>query len=292
MNKIITVNDPSLAGACGAVVYWSIQGMVNYDHTCSALKALGLGDEALPPRMTSGKCLTLALEETHTSKGGVTKVMPVKGKASGTIGLYKHSGGAGRSEYACLWCVSADEQGKLKFEDMAEAHDIFDVELVTEAFSKMWGQLLPSDVGSWLAKVVRSPLVHGLGLRDHGGIYFVPPATKSVWTSITNAISSVQLFQIPAMNGPDAIAAVMASLGEEAQRLSLELLEIKRKANSEDEGVRGPRQKTLDRMAVEAAAGLQKITMYEQLLGMNLDALRKQVSDAMVEKDTADVLSL
>ena len=32
--------------------------------------------------------------------------------------------------------------------------------------------------------------------------------------------------------------------------------------------------------------------MYEKLLGTNLEALRKQIADAMIEKQTADVLTL
>ena len=293
MTQIIAVKDNT--PACGIVTYWSIHGSADYATTCQALSArAGVGSDALPPRMSPGKVLSVALEASHTSRGGMTKVMPVKGEPSGTIGLYRHTGSKNSSDYHCLWCVSADADGKLHYKDMAEQHDIFDEELLQDQFDRLWGTLDSSAVGSWLARIVRSPAINGLGLRAAGGVYFVPPKTKQAWLTIVGCFPTVSIFQIPAMDGPDAVAAVIAALGEEATKLAQDTLEIRRKAlaTEKDTGKYGPRASTLEKAAAEAEAGLNKIAMYEKLLGTNLEALRKQIADAMIEKQTADVLTL
>jgi hypothetical protein len=293
MSQIIAVKDNT--PACGIVTYWSIQGSVHYDSTCQALTARSLvGADALPARMSPGKVLTTALEASHTTRGGMTKVMPVKGEPSGTIGLYRHTGSKNSSDYHCLWCVSADSEGKLHYKDMAEQRDIFDEEMLQDQFDRIWGTLDSSAVGSFLARIVRSPAINGLGLRAAGGVYFVPPETKQRWLDIVKCFPTVSIFQIPAMDGPDAVAAVIAALGEEAAKLAQDTMEIRRKALSTEKepGKYGPRASTLEKAAAEAEAGINKIVMYEKLLGTNLELLRKQISDAMLEKQTADVLTL
>lgn len=292
-NTIIAVKDNT--PACGIVTYWSIHGSVPYLATCQQLatKCL-LPPESHPPLMSPGKVLGMALENSHTTKGGRTKVMPVKGEPSGTMGLYRHTGSSNSSDYHCLWCVSCDANGKLHYKDMAEAHDIFDEELLQDQFDRLWGTLDSSAVGSWLARIVRSPAIQGLGLRAAGGVYFVPPSTKQAWLKIVSCFPNVEIFQIPAMDGPDAVAAVIAALGEEAAKLAQDTMEVRRKAfNAEaDSGKYGPRASTLEKSAEDAKAGIAKIAMYEQLLGANLEALRAQIKNAMLEEQTSDVLTL
>jgi hypothetical protein len=291
MQQIIAVNDQALVSSAGIVTYWSIHDSIGYDAVCAQLKAAGLDDGALPGRMSASKCLMLALEDAYVTARGATKVMALKGQSS-KIGLYQHTGGSGESNYRCLWAVSADDKGVITYHDMAAAHDLIDEDMVSDGFAKVWGKLLPSDIGSWLAKLVRSPLINGLSLRDHGGIYFVPPNTRDMWNKIVAAIPNVKLFRIPALNGPDAVAAVVSALGEEAQQLAHDLLEIKRKPQQEDvKGKGGVRKSTIERMEKEAANGIEKIKLYEQVLGQKLDALRTQLTNASVEKTTADILS-
>jgi hypothetical protein len=292
--NIVAVRDDSTFAVCGNIIYWSVSGAAPYDALCAQLKAAGYSDELLPARMSPGKAVQIALEASHTTAGGQTKVMTVKDRPAGTVGLYQHQSGQGKSNYRCLWAVRANELGSVVFEPMAEAPDDMDKGMFMEEFNRVWGMLTSSDLGSWLADVVRSPKFQGLGLRQHGGIYFIPPPAVPLWQQLKVILTNAKLHAIPAMRGPDAINALADSLAEEASRLQEEITEVKRKAYlAQKEGAGyGPRKATLDRMAEQAARGLEKIQAYEKLLGRSLSNLSSKISTAVAEKETAEVLDL
>lgn len=292
--NIVAVKDNADFSVCGSIVYWSISGSTSYDSLCQNLKALGYADGELPPRMSPGKAVQMALENSHVTAGGKTKVLPVKDKPSGTVGLYQHQGGASSSNYRCLWSVRANDLGSVVFEGMAEMPDEFDKSMFMEEFKSIWGSLTGGDIGNWLAKIIRTPRFHGLGLRQHGGIYFIPPSSIKGWQELRALLTTVNMHSIPAMNGPDAINALVASLAEEATKLQEDILEVKRKAYeaSKDGGGYGPRKATLERIEEQANLGLQKLKAYEQLLGQNLSNLSSKITSAVSEKETAEVLDL
>lgn len=126
------------------------------------------------------------------------------------------------------------------------------------AFEYHTGHLTPTEMATWLPALVHA--FDGIGIRDNGGVYFIPASGRANWQRVVSAlraVSSHRVFGIPVMPAEDTALAFLDALEREAEAfveaamLALPTL-----------GDRGR-----DRRMADAAALHAKLERYETLFG-------------------------
>jgi hypothetical protein len=135
-------------------------------------------------------------------------------------------------------------------------------------YDRTMGEVL--NLSSWLVRMVYS--THAVGLRDTGGIYFVPRDGVDEWKKLVGAIraaSAHQFFEVPALRSSEAVDAILDALITEAGE---SILKMEEQLTSDKLG-----EKALHGRVEKCDAMKSKIESYEALLGTNLDKLRERL---------------
>lgn len=130
--------------------------------------------------------------------------------------------------------------------------------------------LTTTDFSNWL--LVRAGDLHAIGLRSRGGFYFVPKDKVEEWrriVAIVRACSGHAVYEMPAMKTKEAVAAILASLRNEATK-QFNVVETYLAAG--DSSTRGLNSAT--RTADELRA---KLAHYSELLGAQLGDLDQRL---------------
>lgn len=279
--NLIAVPELAAAGVAGGIVYWRLAGAVDYDDLEAAWLDAGLQPENLPSPITRFVALKRTMD---TFKERAVMVKPLRGDAEGFVLVHEHYDASGRPSYRTGLEVrlGADGQPEATFEpgqDIERSMDLLGQ--IRATFAHQLTSLSQQDVSTWLVGLARG--VHAVRLRDTGGIYFVPRDHLPAWRRCAAALrtaSACQLFEIPAMQSEDAIAAVLDAVTREAEAAVAEM----------DEELDNPCSKRVLNNRTKAVAELeQKLAGYERLLGVqqatlhgHFEALQARIANALL----------
>lgn len=265
----------------GAVVYWSLRGSLDVAALTQVWEDAELPLEILLHPPSPDAALSRAVRTLASPR---TLVRPLEGRNGYAVVQERaakdgvlHSTEfsvrqtvAGRLEFLVpgySWMSTGGVQGSV-----AEAAVCRRAHSVQIAYEKALGEAAPEDVGGWLVRLALKYL-DGVGLRDAGGFYYIPPAHVASWESVKRAVRAVsnhKLQQIDAMRSEDVVDAVLDAVDEEAQVF----VEKTFSELADEMGVRALRTRIARAEQVEA-----KVRRYEGLLGVRLEKLRERVGE-------------
>jgi hypothetical protein len=254
-------------GTAGAVTWWRLSGVIDYDRLVAEWKAAGfpLCDLPAPPSDTSA--LRRALEVYRAAN---TLVRSLPGGGYAIVDEDFAGGDNDDPEYEVRFKVWIDEQEMaLSFDrEMDEA----ELDVIHDTFMRCRRELHHQDVSAWLVK--RCKAVQSIGLRDTGGIYFVPEQFAPTWSLLADLLarcSASRIYEIPALKNDRAVEAIMEAVINDAAD---HVAKLTKALDEKDLGERGLRGK-----ATKCEALATKLRLYEELLGRKMEAITARVQE-------------
>ena len=260
--KIVIVPDHQ--GRAGCVTWWRLSGVMDYDRLKMewARRDLPLADLPAPP--TDAAALRRALDGY---KGPRTLV---RGLPGGGYAVVDEEFGADEDdpEYDVRFKVWLDmDELEMRFDrEMEEA----EIDRIHERFVAARRDLTHAEISPWLVR--HGVKMQSVGLRDTGGIYFIPEQFAPTWSALADIVrecSASRVFEIPALMSGRAIEAIMEAVIAEAQT---EVDKLTSALDTTEVGVRGLKGK-----AAKCEALADKLRLYEDLLGSKMGSIHERV---------------
>lgn len=251
----------------GAVVYWQLSGDVDDADLARAWNDAGLDLGLLPNSPSPEVALNRAAKELQ-SRSVLIRQHPAGGWA-----IVKEFNDEGKLDYVVGPRVYLSKEGVIvvepaKHQSQGEAD--LDACTVYEAFKKHQGLLSTTDISSALVNI--ASVLGAVGLRDRGGIYFVPKEsidTLHVMKTVFSVVTAHVIHEIPALKSDETVSAIVDALRREVQDA---VVNVEGEINM-DMGTRAAanRIKEMDALA-------DKVSGYETLLGLELSDIQSHLS--------------
>jgi len=265
---------PDLA-ECGAVSYWKLKGVVDAAALAAAWSDEML-DHALLPVPPSGD--TALGRAVHELAGKRRLVRPLAKRGDWVIVDEEIVGTTLTYTNECRthWdsqrsCPSVTPQN----------HPL--ASKILANFTRVQTELSSEDISAWLVRLATK--MSAISLRDTGGVYFVPRKGMEFWRSVVRALQAAsqhRLFKLPAMKNAEVVEAVIDAVTAEAEA---EAAVMEAELAKEGDDALGAR--ALTGRATRCEAVLAKVSTYEVLLGVKLDALRARMETLKADLATA-----
>lgn len=272
----VAATDEVEKRACGRITMWSLSGDVTVDALAAALKANG--SKAIPPEAPSGLvALHRAVDAVAKSLGRLD--VHHKGRGEWAI-VSKPTEADVLGKPTLLYAIECN--AKIVREGDTEHLEISGQgeEQIRAAYNVAKGVLAPSDIGTWLCdKLVR---LGGIALRDSGGVYFLPKQSTPTWDRLRaglTACSKHRVHTIPAMRSEDAIDAILSAVVADTQAACAKIASDIADGDLGDRGL-----KNREKLTAEL---VERLAMYENLLGKRLDGLRAAIDETNMAIATA-----
>lgn len=248
----------------GSVVWWRLSGGLDLVALRTTWEAEGLPVAWLP----SPPSYATALRRALTGQRGPKRLLRTLG--DGSFVLVDETEHVGDLQYETVLKARLDKVGRLEFSSVRDwgKTDIRDD--IRDDFTRYQDELIQADVSPWLCKVMDR--IQAVGLRDTGGIYFVPRFELGLWESAVRALRASSLHVIscvPAVRSDEAASAVFEAITMETQRVADVMA---RELSDESLGARA-----LDARIKAADAVEMKVAAYEKLFGGKLEALHEKM---------------
>lgn len=270
INKgLVSVPDSARRDA-GLVTWWTLSGNIRVDTLRKAWLEAGYDEEDLPSLPGESTLLRRALlEHAHASSDRLrTMVRPL---TNGEFAVVRETlvGTADDRgvEYETLFKAWVDSDCALTDSNDETVCDAVDI-----LFDQARRVYESTDLSGWfIAQVEKHSAV---GLRDRGGIYFVPQPEVQSWNTFADLItkvSSCRIYEIPAMRTERAVGAVLDAVTREAEAMV---------ANMQDaiaSGNLGTRALATKKQRCEVMEA--KVAGYEALLGVKMSALQGKLEE-------------
>lgn len=254
---VIAVKDVDTAGA---VIWWRLGGDTNLAALTASLATAG--DPAKPPKAPSPAAALRRAVSEQAHKHLLAR------QVDGGWALVSEQVQGDALSYKTEAIAKLDANGECE----VTAAALLRTDVIRD-FQTYLGTLISYDVSSWLIRVAES--LNAVSLRDTGGIYFLPAPAVAAWRKVAGALKAVtpgaSLFEVPALKSDEAVAAILDAVAREAEA---EADKIAAEVAADETGARAlaTRKARLD-------AVLGKLTSYEDLLGANLETIKKRVHD-------------
>lgn len=278
----------------GCVTYWNL-ATVRYSKLVSALRKLSnqislpeLPSQTILLRNAIVRACSVAPTEANESvfhrsktRGASEEFMVVRQLGTELTRLLKVK-------------LSIDEHGAKapKLRPFPEAPDDDVVHTLTSSIPAFYKEELdllhPSEFGNWLVDIVKGSALSGQALRNNGGIYFIPTSARSLWNDVVASIQSVEpgctFYQLPTVRGEDAAYAVTSALAKSIEDAVTGVT---------GELTRGKlRARALQTRKELCLTLLNRVKLYEETLGVQLDDLVKKCEDLEVAVATASIATM
>lgn len=286
----LTIVTDTEVKAAGAVVFWRLSGAVNLEDLTAAWTGAGFDPDMLPANPTPAVALKRAMEEIK-DKNHIVRPLPNGGLA--LVREYKTD--VGSLDYEVVLRATVDKVGRF----VASVAPALGADSMYEALASKaktsYGfhleTLSTTDISTWLTALMGK--LQAVGLRDMGGIYFVPRFTLATWERMVACIREVSasvVSFIPAMPTSEALDAITEAITQEAANM---IQAVEDDINTGNLGERA--LKTRQKSAEECE---RKITQYEGILGKrlediraNLTTLSERVNQAILSAEAAEMLA-
>jgi len=260
--SLVAVSD-STDPNVGASVWWKLKGEVTVVALADALTALGLASHA-PEGLSPEVALTRAVA---TLRGPGRRVRKLRQAGAWLVTDEVEDVAREDLDYSKRLTVRLDAIGRVKVQGGSWQEEAD----VVAAYEHHQGHLDTQDISGWL--IEQATRIGAVGLREGGGIYFVPAPAMYEWRLFGEALKACApdstVYALPTMRGDEALRAVVDSLATEVEA---EVAKVGGQVISGALGVRG-----LNNRAQEARGMADKVRRYESLLGTNLTKLVEAV---------------
>lgn len=255
----------------GAIVWWRLHGTVEYAAFMAAWQGAGLDHSHAPMPCSATNALRRACDDLREKR---VLVRPLGREAGFAIVKERVVNESKRLDYDVQATVTLDEAGRVRVERAADG--ISDEALekirltVKQSFDVHLGQLDSSDFSSWLVRMM--PRLDAAGLREQGGVYFVPKYSVDRFAAVVGVLRSVTehvVNRVPAMRSEDAVDAILDAITQEAEAEAAQLEKVLEEGKLGERGLetRVSRCEEMD----------AKVVRYESLLGRKLEGLRERL---------------
>lgn len=274
MKDIVVVPDHH--GRAGAVTWWRLSGVIDYDRLVEEWKARDLPLADLPAPPSDNASLRRAVEDY---RGPRTLIRSMPGGGYAIVDEEFGDDESDDPEYEVRFKVWLDmDDLEMRFDrEMPEQ----EVDKIHEAFTRCRRELHHTEVSSWMVRRVKA--VQSISLRDTGGIYFVPEQFAATWSDFADIIAKVspsRVYEIPALKNDRAVEAIMEAVIDDAASEVEKLTKALDEKDYTERGLRGKAQRC------EAIA--DKLRLYEDLLGRQLTGIHDRVQE--VDARIADMI--
>lgn len=281
MDKLDIVVVPDHQGRAGAVTWWRLSGVIDYERLTDEWAKRGFAPADLPAPPSDAAALRRALD-AYRGPRTLVRALPTGGFAVVDEQFDEDDSATADPEYDVRFKVWLDLTAmSMQFDrELPES----EVDRVHEAFERGRRELHHSEVSAWMVKRVRA--MQAIGLRDTGGIYFVPEQYVASWSAFADVVAAVspsRVYEIPALKSDRAVEAIMEAVIDDAAS------EVEKLTKALDEAGEGS-SRGLRSKASRCEALADKLRLYEQLLGRNLDSISERVQ--AVDARITDLLLL
>lgn len=264
---------PDLGSRAGAMTWWRLSGVLDYDTLKQKWSEADLPPNELPALPSEHTALRRALANHRRGPRTLLRSLPGGGFA------------VVDEEFDADYNVEdEDPEYSVRFKvwlDMDELAMKFDRNMpeqegraITSAYVRARRELHATDLSAWLVRRVTA--LNAVGLRDTGGIYYVPENAAARWSALADllkAISTSRIFEVPALRTDRAVEAIMDAVLTETTE-GLQTITQALDARADEMTARGLRGKI---GACEKLA--QKLALYEHLLGARQQAMASQIQE-------------
>lgn len=261
----VTENVPT----AGAIVWWRLSGTVDYEKLKAAWAAAGLDEKRLPLPCTPTTALRRAANELREKR----RLVRPLGRGNGfAIVRERVTKDQKELDYEVLCKVTLNAVGRVQIETVgAVDNEVAKISHeVRAAYEKHLGELQTEDFSGWLVRLM--PHLDAVGLRDSGGVYFVPHAAVDSLAraaAVLRDVSEHAVHRVPALRSDDAVDAILDAVAQEAEA---EALAMEQDIVDGKLGAKGYTNRVVTCEEVEA-----KVTRYEELLGRSLPKLTERL---------------
>lgn len=276
-SQYIAVEGFDNAAITGAMIFWRLSSGASYRKLLEELKANKV-DAALHPAPPSPMAvLNRVLTQLYANRNCLIRPMGAKGSGYGVLPRTEVEA---RPEFKTAWTVSlsvsATKDVELTFSDDAPAAEI---PRVSDALALGLTKLGDQELSSWMSQVVKH--LQAVSMRESGGVYFIPAAHVETWRSINKSVRArcpgMQLYEVPVVRTAQAIEAVLESLTEAIAKETAEVSKASDELQTKRTGGTNVQQRSVDGMKSKLLALAGKVKRYEEVLGVGLENLQKQV---------------
>lgn len=250
--------------SCGGVVYWTLSGECSAVALAQAWAAEGLDPDHLPKPASAETALRRAAHDLR-DRHHIVRRLP---DGTGYALVAAHEVDGKQESYATTLRVWLDA-GQLVIEPAGHP----DAERVIDAYERALSALDANDASALLVRTCDR--LRAVGLRTHGGLYFVPAPQMPELERVARALeacSGHRVWKLPAMRSADAARAVLAAIAEEAEA---EAAKMEEELSREGDDALGGR--ALEGRTARTDALRGKVAEYEQLMGGSLDSVRDRL---------------
>lgn len=272
-SKFVAVSDLGSSHA-GAIVWWRLAGALRADDLAWSWAQAALPEKWLPGATTPRAALGIAVREI-TGPRRLARQLPDGSGYAIVDECPNPNVGVEPFIYETIGMVWHDEAGALRISSdpffASEAPGSARA-ILESSYAGALASIAQGGVGGWLAKLVGK--LHGVPLRDTGGVYFVPRAHVETLSAIAGALRAASahvVHTVPALRSEEAVAAILAAVQDDASSAALALEE---KIAAGELGARGLRT-----VQAHVAELREKVSTYEALLGVSLEAMRARLAD-------------
>lgn len=264
---LIAVNDALAGELAGASTWWQLSGVVNAGAFFQAGLAAGIAGAHLPSETSPKTALRRACNEV-SDKRTLARSLPGGGWA---IVRETTTGDASELAHAVIATVKLTPSGSLEFSVCDSNGELADA--IRVAYWRARGELDASDLSAWLVDTAER--IGAVALRDRGGVYFIPRGAVDTWRKVAEVLRSqaqnCDVYELPTLRSAEAIRSILAAITREAEQAANDMMA---KIDSGELGERALRARGAD-----CAALADKLSAYESLLGVSLDAVKATVEN-------------
>lgn len=256
----------------GGVVYWDNSGEFDRDVVVNSLQPLGL--DKLVPRVRSDQAaLECGLKKLRSGPDYLVEPRQDK-KVNGTELLHLSRGNGHRNLFRLIGAFKA-EAGVVQVVERGEIYSSAEMDLFTQQLQQRFDQakktLPATSIGTTLIRIAKQ--LKGACMRNHGGLYWIPPVSVETWKQAVQAIDQAgdaTVYFVDTHLTGDSVVALKDALAREVNQ-TIHELEIELTGSGE-----------LDRegRVAKAETLCKKISLYSEVLGESLEFLEAKLKKA------------
>lgn len=270
--------------ACGAMIWWKLDGDVRAVDLEAAWKEQGLDENWLPSLPGAKVALSRAVDDVI--KGNSARKKHRVNDAHWMV--YEVKADEKESGFVEQLRVTLDEN---KLPVVSPKNHPLAVE-IHQRFHAHRNRLEAKDISYWLSNTIGERL-NGVTLRPQGALYFVDRDHIKTFEKVRDALrnaTSHHMFEMKALKDDEAVKVILFGLiaEAEAQAKAIEA-DLDAQEDETNEDKLGPR--ALKTRRARAEAMITKVEAYEKLLDQSLEDIRARLEELAVASMEAAMLA-